>query len=97
MWYFVSLYLQQVLGYSPIRAGLAFLPMTAGDHRRRRRSRAARSRASAPGRVLAGGMTLVAIGMLLFARMPADGTYLADVLAPAVITAARASASRSCR
>ena len=28
MWYFVSLYLQQVLGYSPIKAGLAFLPMT---------------------------------------------------------------------
>src|SRR5579862_2334445 len=28
MWFFVSLYLQQVLGYSPIRAGLAFLPMT---------------------------------------------------------------------
>ncbi len=28
MWFFLSLYLQQVLGYSPIRAGLAFLPMT---------------------------------------------------------------------
>jgi EmrB/QacA subfamily drug resistance transporter len=28
MWFFVSLYLQQVLGYSPLKAGLAFLPMT---------------------------------------------------------------------
>ena len=28
MWYFVSLYLQQVLGYSPIETGLAFVPMT---------------------------------------------------------------------
>ena len=28
MWFFLSLYLQQVRGYSPIRAGLAFLPMT---------------------------------------------------------------------
>ena len=28
MWYFVSLYLQQVLGFSPIETGLAFLPMT---------------------------------------------------------------------
>jgi len=27
MWYFLSLYLQNVLGYSPLRAGLAFLPM----------------------------------------------------------------------
>src|SRR4051812_28882994 len=29
MWYFVSLYMQQVLGYTPIQAGLAFVPMTA--------------------------------------------------------------------
>ena len=28
MWFFLSLYLQQVLGYSPIKTGLAFLPMT---------------------------------------------------------------------
>ncbi len=28
MWFFLSLYLQQVRGYSAIRAGLAFLPMT---------------------------------------------------------------------
>jgi hypothetical protein len=27
MWYFLSLYLQNVLGYSTLRAGLAFLPM----------------------------------------------------------------------
>ena len=27
MWYFVSLYLQNVLGFSPLRAGMAFLPM----------------------------------------------------------------------
>ena len=28
LWYFISLYLQQVLRLTPIRAGLAFLPMT---------------------------------------------------------------------
>ena len=28
MWYFLSLYLQNVLGYSALRAGMAFLPMT---------------------------------------------------------------------
>jgi EmrB/QacA subfamily drug resistance transporter len=28
MWYFVSLYLQDVLGYSPLRTGFAFLPQT---------------------------------------------------------------------
>ncbi|MGN6474329.1 MAG: MFS transporter, partial [Mycobacteriales bacterium] len=29
MWYFLSLYLQQVKGHSPLRAGLLFLPMSA--------------------------------------------------------------------
>ncbi len=28
MWYFLTLYLQNVLGYSPLRAGLSFVPMT---------------------------------------------------------------------
>jgi hypothetical protein len=27
MWYFLSLYFQDVLGYSALRAGLAFIPM----------------------------------------------------------------------
>ena len=29
MWYFLSLYLQDVLGYGPLRTGVAFLPMSA--------------------------------------------------------------------
>ncbi len=33
MWFFLSLYLQQVLGYSAIRAGLAFLPMACASSR----------------------------------------------------------------
>ncbi len=86
MWYFVSLYLQEVLGYSPIRAGLAFVPMTLSIIVATSLARRFIGRVGA-GRVLAGGMTLVAIGMVLFSTMPADGTYLADVLAPGVITA----------
>ena len=30
MFYFASLYVQEVLGYSPLKAGLAFLPVTGG-------------------------------------------------------------------
>jgi EmrB/QacA subfamily drug resistance transporter len=86
MWYFVSLYLQEVLGYSPIRAGLAFLPMTISIIVATSLARRFIGRFG-PGRVLAGGMTLVAIGMALFATVPADGVYVSDVLAPAVITA----------
>ena len=86
MWYFVSLYLQQVLGYSPIRAGLSFLPMNASIVVATTLAGRLVGRIG-PGRVLAGGMTLLCVGMALFSTVPADGAYLSDVLAPAVITA----------
>src|SRR4051812_35119568 len=86
MWYFVSLYLQQVLGYTPIEAGLAFLPMPlaimAGS------TLAARSviRFGA-GKLLTLGMSMSAVGMLLYARLPVNGTYFADVLGPSLLIA----------
>jgi EmrB/QacA subfamily drug resistance transporter len=87
MWYFVSLYLQEVLGFSPIEAGLAFLPMTltivAGSTLAGRLT----ARLGA-GPLLASGMGLIAVGMLLFARIAVNGHYLNDVLAPSVLTAA---------
>ena len=56
MWFFLSLYLQDVLGYSPIKTGLVFLPMTLCD-RRRLDDRLTRSRsASAPSALLVVGM-----------------------------------------
>ena len=50
MFFFNSLYLQRVLGYGPLKAGLAFLPFTARDHglRRARVEATRRSSASAP-------------------------------------------------
>src|SRR3954469_2129691 len=87
MWFFVSLYLQQVLGYSPIEAGLAFLPMTlmiiAGSTVA---SRLTSRRGAKP--LLVVGMTLQAIGLLLFARVSPNGSYMSDVLAPSLVTAA---------
>jgi len=39
-----------------------------------------------PGRVLAVGMAIIGVGMLLFTRISANGSYLGDVLVPGVIT-----------
>jgi EmrB/QacA subfamily drug resistance transporter len=86
MWYFVSLYLQQVLGYTPIEAGLAFLPMTAAIIIASTMAGRLVARLGA-GTVLATGMTCIGIGMLLFGLVRTDGTYLADVLGPSLITA----------
>jgi EmrB/QacA subfamily drug resistance transporter len=87
MWYFASLYMQEVLGYSAIEAGLAFLPMPVTIAITS--TIASRNTARVgPGRMLLAGMSCIAIGMLLFARVAVDGTYVADILAPSVITAA---------
>ncbi|MEY2533058.1 MAG: hypothetical protein QOF29_968, partial [bacterium] len=86
MWYFVSRYLQQVLGYSAIEAGLAFLPMTAGIAVASAIAGRLSGRVGA-GRVLSGGMVLIAIGMLGFSFVSADGNFWRDVLVPGVVTA----------
>jgi predicted MFS family arabinose efflux permease len=86
MWFLVSLYLQQVLGYSPLKAGLAFLPMPVmiaiGS------TVASRMVARVGFKpLLVVGMVAQAVGLLLFAGITPDGTYLGDVLAPALIVA----------
>jgi EmrB/QacA subfamily drug resistance transporter len=85
MWFFFSLYLQQVLGYSPIRAGLTFLPMTAALIVC---SRVASRGAARFGvrRMQVGGMIGVAAGLALFTRLSVHGGYLNEMLAPSMIT-----------
>ncbi len=79
MFYFNSLYFQRVLGYSPIEAGLAFVPFTlgivigAGLSQFLVKAIGLRS-------VGIAGMTLGAIGMLLFLGLDVNGTYLTDLL-----------------
>ncbi len=87
MWYFVSLYLQDVLGFTPIEAGLAFLPMTGAIILTSSFAGRGVGRIGA-GRMLVVGMALIAVGMALFGRVAVDGTWAGDVLVPGVLTAA---------
>jgi predicted MFS family arabinose efflux permease len=87
MWYFLSLYLQQVLGMEPIDAGLAFLPMTGAIIATSQVASRLTGRFG-PGAVLMTGMGLIALGMLGLSRVSADGSYVGDVLLPSVIAAA---------
>jgi EmrB/QacA subfamily drug resistance transporter len=80
MFFFNTLYLQRVLGYSPLEAGLAFLPFTlgiiigAGLSQRLLPAIGARE-------VPIVGTLLAAAGVLLFLRLSADGaSYLVDLL-----------------
>ena len=79
MFYFNSLYVQRVLGYSPIEAGLAFVPFTigivigAGLSQTLVKSIGLRS-------VGIIGMLLGTAGMLLFLRLDVGGDYVTDLL-----------------
>jgi EmrB/QacA subfamily drug resistance transporter len=87
MWYFVSLYLQQVLRLDPLEAGLAFVPMTLMIFAFSQIASRTVSRVG-PGPVLTFGMATLGGGMLLLAQVPPDGTWLGDVLVPSLLTAA---------
>jgi EmrB/QacA subfamily drug resistance transporter len=80
-WFFLSaLYLQLVLGYSPLEVGLAFLP---GNLVMGALSVAVSARLVMRYGVrlpLAAGLGFAALGLLLFARAPVDGNFVVDVL-----------------
>ena len=86
MWFFLSLYLQQVRGYSPLRAGLAFLPMTLSIIVCSTLASRVVTKVG-PKPLLVFGMSIEAIGLLLFTGLSANGTYLGDVLAPSLLVA----------
>ena len=85
MFFLGALYLQRVLGYDPLQVGLAFLPssMLMGAISLRYTERLT-SRFGARSSLMAGSAA-IGIGLLLFARAPVDGTFLADVLAPTIL------------
>jgi EmrB/QacA subfamily drug resistance transporter len=79
MFFFNTLYVQRVLGFSPLQAGLAFLPVTAGIGIGAALSQGAVKRLGIRTTSII-GMSIATVGMLLLLTTSADGTYLADVL-----------------
>jgi EmrB/QacA subfamily drug resistance transporter len=85
MFFFNTLYLQRVLGYSPLEAGLAFLPFTAGIIVGAGLSQALVPKVGARDLPVV-GMAMAIVGMLLFMRLQPGGEYVTDFL-PGVILA----------
>jgi EmrB/QacA subfamily drug resistance transporter len=85
MFFFNTLYIQRVLGYGPLKAGLAILPFTAGVMLSAGLASQFAPRVGVRP-VAALGMLVSAIGMLLLVRLPVDGTYVADVLPALIVT-----------
>jgi predicted MFS family arabinose efflux permease len=83
-WFFITQYLQEVRGYSPVEAGVAFLPMTVANFavavavpRLTRRL--------GNGQLLAAGVAVTLIGMAWLSRLSADSSYLTAIALPMVL------------
>jgi EmrB/QacA subfamily drug resistance transporter len=84
MFFFNTLYLQRVLGYSPLEAGLAFLPFTLGIIVGAGLSQALVPKVGARELPLI-GMVMAIAGMLLFTRLQPGSEYLTDFLPPVIL------------
>jgi EmrB/QacA subfamily drug resistance transporter len=87
MFFLGALYLQRVLGYSPLEVGLAFLPtsllmgvLSLGLSEKL-------IMRFGPRNTLIPGVCLVVVALLLFARTPVDGNYVTDLLPPFLLIA----------
>jgi EmrB/QacA subfamily drug resistance transporter len=84
MFFFLTLYMQTVLGYSPIQTGLAYLPLTGGFIIAASISSQLFVRiGTRPVVVL--GTVISAGGLYWLSRVPVDGSYLSDIL-PGLLT-----------
>src|SRR5215510_8982146 len=73
MFFFLTLYMQTVLHYSPIQTGVAYLPLTAGFI-------VASSISSQLFARIGTKPVIVAGGLYLLSRIPVDGSYASDIL-----------------
>ena len=86
MFFFISLYMQNVLGFSALKAGIAYLPLAVGI--------ILTAGASAPlvtrfgfKPVLVAGLLITAAGLLWFSQVHADGSFVGDILFPSLLAA----------
>jgi EmrB/QacA subfamily drug resistance transporter len=85
MFYFASLYLQQILGYGPLKAGLAFVPFTVGIIIGAGLSQQLIARIGVRA-VSYIGLVLGVVGLALFTQLPTHGHYLPNVFPTIIIT-----------
>jgi len=84
VFFFASLYVQEVLGFSPLRAGLGFLPLTAAIIIA---ANAAQRLVGPLGIKMTGviGMLIAAVGLALMSMISVGGSYWTDVLPGLVV------------
>jgi EmrB/QacA subfamily drug resistance transporter len=79
MFFFLTLYLQNGLRYTPVQSGSSYLPVTAGIAVAAGVSTRLAARAGTRSVIVAGAL-VAGTGMLMLARLPVDAHYLTDLL-----------------
>lgn len=87
VFYFLTLYMQNVVGYSPIRSGSAYLPVTAGIIVTAGISSRLFARIGTRPVIVAGAL-IAAAGVWYLSRIPVHGSYPANLLPGLLIMAA---------
>jgi EmrB/QacA subfamily drug resistance transporter len=77
--FFVSLYVQEILHYSPLKAGFAFLPMTLGIMIGAGLAQAVIKRVGVRNMTVI-GILLATVGMVILTRLPVHGSYVSNLL-----------------
>jgi EmrB/QacA subfamily drug resistance transporter len=86
MFFFISLYMQQVLGYDALKAGVSYLPLALTIIVSAGVASALVTRIGFK-ITLVIGMLFVTGGLLWFAQVPPDGSYVSDILFPSLLAA----------
>jgi predicted MFS family arabinose efflux permease len=84
MFFFLVQFMQNILGFSPLKAGLAFLPMTGLLFTAARFAPRLVQRFGARGLMLT-GLPLIVAGMLWLTRLSGDSGYVSGALGPMLL------------
>ena len=79
MFFFLTLYMQNVLGFSPIQTGLAYLPVCFAIGGAAGASSQLLTRVGTRSMIVAGSL-IAAAGVYWLSRIPVDGSYVSDLL-----------------
>ncbi|SDK09277.1 drug resistance transporter, EmrB/QacA subfamily [Nocardioides sp. YR527] len=88
MFFFINLYLQQVLGLGAFESGAALLPMTVTIMIGMVAVAPRLTAAFGPKAMTVGGLVVLGIGLVWLSRIDADGSFAVDVLPATLVTAA---------
>jgi len=85
MFFLGALYLQQILGYSALSVGLAFLPVTVVMGAVSLKFGAPVAARFGATRTMVAGLLIIAAGLVLFAHSPVHGHFATDVMPPMLL------------